>query len=168
MKVVVQVTRNRLPQIKAAFQAAANQIVEETLDEIETTIKVGMNEPKSGRRYRRGERWHQASAPGEMPAVDTGNLANSIQKQPPEATPDGGAAGLIFTNAEYAPYLEYGTGSSGSGLARPDLPFDEQHNVNAGGMEPRPFMTPAAEIARSAFVEKFKDLETRMNGLLET
>lgn len=33
---------------------------------------------KTGRKYKRGRKTHQASAPGETPAVDTGELARSI------------------------------------------------------------------------------------------
>lgn len=39
-----------------------------------------MREPKSGRTYiRPGGRVHRASAPGEFPAVDTGNLFKSLK-----------------------------------------------------------------------------------------
>ncbi len=34
--------------------------------------------PKTGKRYKRGKRWHIASSPGNAPAVDTGQLIRSI------------------------------------------------------------------------------------------
>ena len=70
-----------------------------------------MNPPKSGKEYKRGQRIHQASAPGEAPATDTGNLANSIlvyQTNPADWIADFGAG--------YSAALEYGTPKM---LARP-------------------------------------------------
>jgi hypothetical protein len=46
---------------------------------IEGKAKIALSGVKSGRRYKRGRRYHQASAPGEAPATDTGTLVNSIQ-----------------------------------------------------------------------------------------
>jgi hypothetical protein len=65
--------------------------------------------PKSGRVYTRGRgqnlsREHQASAPGESPATDTGALVNSIVfKQVSKLTAE------IESRLDYAYYLEYGT-----------------------------------------------------------
>ena len=70
-----------------------------------------MSPPKSGRVY--GS--HQASAPGEAPATDTGNLANSGTVRR--------VGWLHFEcvfSAEYAQALEFGT-PSGKILPRPFL-----------------------------------------------
>lgn len=70
-----------------------------------TEMRLSFSKPKSGRLYRRGRTTvHQASAPGEPPAVDTGFLTNSIQV----ATP-GPLTAEIQIPAEYAAYLELGT-----------------------------------------------------------
>jgi hypothetical protein len=45
---------------------------------IEARMKAIMPGKRSGRIYRYGRGEHQASAPGEPPAIDTGNLLNSI------------------------------------------------------------------------------------------
>lgn len=59
--------------------------------------------PKGGRRYKRGRRFHIASAPGEAPAIDTGFLARSITSEVALNT-------LIVTaGTSYASYLEDGT-----------------------------------------------------------
>lgn len=72
---------------------------------IEAELKILMTGAKHGRIYRKkGGRIHQASAPGEPPAVDTGHLIGSIQtviKSPIEAE--------IIIPAEYAQALEFGT-----------------------------------------------------------
>ena len=85
---------------------------------VETHAKVAMTGDKHGEVYMRGQVEHRASAPGEAPAVDTGNLFNSIQVF--DVTP---TLATIGTNAEYAEHLEYGTSR----------------------MEPRPFMRPAVD-----------------------
>jgi hypothetical protein len=55
----------------------------------------------TGRYYRRGSAFHRASAPGEPPAVDTGNLLGSIQAEMNERD----LVGEITLNA-YGWYLE--------------------------------------------------------------
>jgi hypothetical protein len=45
-------------------------------------VKLGMsNSPASGRRYRRGRRWHVASSKGKPPRPDTGALIGSIRQE---------------------------------------------------------------------------------------
>lgn len=45
--------------------------------------------------------------------VDTGNLAGSIHQEIRKNGTD--LEGRVFTNLEYAPYVEFGTGSTGNG-----------------------------------------------------
>src|SRR3990172_8567370 len=85
---------------------------------LEGFIKQSMQEGHHGRIYRRGGKVHQASAPGETPAVDFGNLINSIDSSLLDNN-----ASQVTTNADYAPALEFGT-------AR---------------MAARPFMRPAVD-----------------------
>jgi phage gpG-like protein len=129
-KTVVRITLNRFPEIARALPREAGEIVEETVIDIDTNIATGMAASHSGAWY--GD--HQASAPGEMPAIDTGALVNSIQ------TIVRGTEGAVYTNQEYAEFLEYGT-------------------VN---MAARPYMTPAAESARGPFMKKLQRLESRL------
>lgn len=76
-----------------------------------THVKTSMVEPKTGRAYpRRGGNVHIASAPGESPAVDTSTYMNSIEYHPVGAT-----EGVVSTNIEYGPHLEFG--APGIGLA---------------------------------------------------
>lgn len=131
-KTVVSIRNNRFPQIIRSLPQVANQIVEETVFAIEYHIKVGMAAAKSGAWYDD----HQASAPGEMPAIDTSALVNSIQ------TEVQGSEGAVYTNMETAPHLEYG--------------------APAGNLLPRPFMTPAAEVERPIFMRKMRNLESRL------
>ena len=83
---------------------------------LEGAVKISMSATAhSGRRYGK----HQASAPGETPAVDTGNLANSINTVLASSS-ETQAESQVGTGVEYAEPLEFGTSK----------------------MEARPFMRP--------------------------
>jgi hypothetical protein len=160
---LVVTLESRLPEIRKALRREARRIIGETLNDIEADIAVAMGEPKSGQLYRRGERWHQASAPGEPPAIDMGALAASIQQSDVKDDADG-VSGMVFTNSEIAPYLEYGTGRAGAAWPLPSRPGDVDYTLSWAGMAPRPYMTPAAERARALFAERFGEIESRLDG----
>lgn len=67
-------------------------------------VKSILNGPKTGRIYKRNTITHQASAPGEPPANDTGNLARNIT-----ATVVSPNEAIVNSGAAYARHLEYGT-----------------------------------------------------------
>lgn len=69
----------------------------------ERIFKAGMRGGHSGRIYRRSGRYHQASAPGEYPAVETGRLIASMRAHSTinEAQ--------IGTNMPYSRWLRTGT-----------------------------------------------------------
>lgn len=73
--------------------------------------------PKTGRIYRRRGRLHQASAPGEPPATDTGRLVQSGRTSYDQQN----LTGMVTWSTSYAAYLEFGTEN----------------------MEPRPYARPA-------------------------
>lgn len=70
-------------------------------------VRTMTEDPKTGRFYRRSGRWHQASAAGESPAVDSGRLVNSIRSA--LHVNNGTYQGQVFTSVSYAKYLEHGT-----------------------------------------------------------
>lgn len=118
MTAVIRVVYNRFPQIAAQLRTEASKAVRVTAFEVEADIKQAMTGgPKTGRAY--GD--HQASSPGQAPAVDVGTLINSIVT---DAKP-GALTATVYTPVEYAPHLEFGTVR----------------------MEPRPAWVPAAERA---------------------
>lgn len=104
------------PQIARALHRGGLMIENEAVQGI-------IDPPKTGRIYpskhRKGA-MHQASAPGEFPAADSGRLHQSITTV---KVRDDDNAVVVETgaNAPYAIMLEYGTSK----------------------MEPRPFMTPS-------------------------
>lgn len=132
MTIVARLVYNRLPSMSPALRARVRQVCMETGYEVQRIVLAGMADPKSGHWY--GD--HQASAPGEMPAIDTGALAASI-----EVAPDGDGA-LVATDKDYAPPLEFG--------------------APAANLLPRPFFGPAAEQARPGFMAAMQNLERHL------
>ena len=129
--IAARLTHNRFPEIAAKLPREAEKITEKTALRIEETAKTSMAGPKSGRMYGA----HQASAPGESPAIDTSNLANSIGT---EAM--GGASHMVYAGTEYALSLEFGSPR----------------------VAPRPFLGPAASQEEPEFLREMADLERRL------
>lgn len=89
-----------LNALAGGIEEDADAVVLKVAYDIELVAQESFTGQKSGRFYGA----HQASAPGEAPAVDTGDLRNSIgvsQRQKCEA--------FVTASAEHAPYLEFGT-----------------------------------------------------------
>lgn len=122
---------NHLPQITASIRPSVSQVVRKTAFELEAEVKNEMRAPKSGRRYRQ----HVASAPGEAPAVDLGQLINSIQTQ--HLTD---LTSTVGTNVVYATPLEYGSRR----------------------IAPRPVWRPVADKLRPMFIEAMTQLLQRL------
>lgn len=104
MPVYVVEEFNDFARYGEAMAPEAGRIVNRTIMRIEARMKVKMGEPKHGRSYRRGKTAkHQASAPGEAPAIDYGVLVNSIGTRM-----IGRTEGEVSVSAEYAAVLEFG------------------------------------------------------------
>lgn len=85
----------------------AGVFVREVAQGMITEMRLSMSKPKSGWLYRRGKTSrsvHQASAPGEAPAVDTGTLFGEMQWRS-----TGPLSAEVDIIPEYASYLETGT-----------------------------------------------------------
>lgn len=90
------------PELPKEIERQASPIIRTFTLSVEGGMKRLMALPKHGREYRRRTRIHRASAPGEAPAIDTGNLVNSIKTTFPNSV-----TGVIGIGAEYAYYLEF-------------------------------------------------------------
>ena len=101
------------PDFREIIKGGAQKIRGEAIKSIQSGSKSGIVYEKYNPR-----RSHRASAPGEAPASDTGNLVSKIMVK--QLTKDKVA---VESNADYSAYLEYGTSR----------------------MQPRPFMLPAFE-----------------------
>lgn len=92
---------------------AAEDGIREALTEAERILKTDiLNRPGTGRKYGK----HQASAPGEPPAPDAGNLrantnadTNIENRMRYDMPGSGEVIGQILANAEYAEALEKGS-----------------------------------------------------------
>ena len=101
-------------------KGGGQQIRNEAIKSIQTGSKSGIVYQKYNPR-----REHRASAPGQAPASDTGNLVSKIiVKQ------KGQDVTSVESNANYSAYLEYGTSK----------------------MQPRPFMLPAFEKSKKPII----------------
>jgi len=120
---------------KAAMEVPGEVAQELTIgaNEIRNTIITSMQkEQKTGRIYRKSKNVeHQASAPGEPPAVDTGELLRSVMFDVHKFAVEIGVAG----GGPYAEPLEFGTKK----------------------MEPRPFIDPAVEKHKQAILDRVGD-----------
>jgi HK97 gp10 family phage protein len=114
------VTVDNSGEIARRLDYMASTVVTKTVFDLEAHAKNLVSQPGRGRIY--GS--HQASAPGDPPATDLGDLVGSIRG---EMTDD--HHGFVEVTSDHATPLEFGT-------------------VN---MAPRPFMTPAIEQVRPSF-----------------
>lgn len=97
---------------------------------IQSAIRMDMRKPKTGRIYRIRGRLHRASAPGESPAILTGDLYRRIEPR----FSDGGMQFRINAG-KISKFLEFGTKSK-SGKWR---------------IKPRPHIVPFFEKQRPIF-----------------
>jgi hypothetical protein len=127
MKVVTVIQQNDYPKIAIEKEGKARRTVRQFANRLKGNIQKSMQGPKSGRRYGA----HQASAPGEAPAIDLSNYVNSIHVE--MMNPDMAA---VFSNTNYGPMLEFGTRR----------------------MAARPHWTPESEKIRQEFIEAMRRL----------
>jgi len=132
MKTEIKLTYNRIPEIKKRFPGIVQDIVDKAAFEVERIAKNSMSLPKHGKVYKRGKKKHRASAPGEAPAIDMGNLVNSI-----EVIKESAGVDVVAVHAEYGAALEFGT----------------EH------IKARPFMGPAAQKVKPKFLSALRSLE---------
>nr|DAZ27992.1 MAG TPA: putative tail component [Caudoviricetes sp.] len=126
------------------------------LDELLANLSgLGGNVKESARKgLERGAKKIQKNAKLLTP-VDTGDLRNSIKTN--SKTTAEGAEAQVYTNMEYAPYVEFGTGPIGneSGMELPEgmrarritawtyTPDGGKHFYRTRGQKPQPFMSSA-------------------------
>ena len=109
----------------AAVHNALNDAVLQTAKDIVEDVENAMVEPKSGRHYKGLPR--QSSAPGEAPAVQSGDTQESYH-----AEPEGDLKAIAYSNDTNAERMEFGT-------------------VH---IAPRPAFLPATERASSTLEDK--------------
>lgn len=101
-----------------ALYTKADRHVGQKANELRNIIVDSLSKAGTGRVYVRKGIAHQASAPGQPPAIDTGTYAQSWVANRVEPL-----TWKVSTHIEYGPHLEFGTKD----------------------MEPRPHVRPAIE-----------------------
>ena len=121
------------------------KVNEDLTAEAERIIKESLNEPMKKRMDYCGRAIVQRAAKDLAP-VDTGRLRNSIKYE----TKENGdrLESSIFTNVEYAPYQEFGTGSQGNAEGVEGITFGP-----GKGIPPHPFMYPALKNNEDKIIE---------------
>jgi phage gpG-like protein len=123
-------------KVSKAIQASALEAVVDVRNAIQ-------GPPKTGRKYPRGEKTHQASAAGEAPATDTGALVSSLY-----FTKVNDFTAAIGSRLAYAFFLEFGT-------LRP-APSPDFIGPRLAFTKPRPSWVPAAERAIPRLEKRLK------------
>lgn len=131
MSATIRVRLNRLPEISKAVERKVEGALLAGAQVIEGAAKLKIQTgPKTGRIYKKTKTGalHQASAPGEAPATDTGNLVGGISSEKA-----GRLKARTIATSEYATALEFGSVD--------------------GKMLARPFMKPSADESEGAIQE---------------
>jgi hypothetical protein len=110
---------SNLPNVMAAINRNAEQRVFGAANELRNAWINRLSGERHGRTYRvpGTNRTYVASAPGESPAVQTGDLRRSVTVNPPVWI-DGTISSEVGSKLEKAPMLEFGTRNM---QARPSL-----------------------------------------------
>ena len=89
----------------------------------------------------------------------TGELQRSIQSRVEED--NGDLIGVVYTNLEYAPYVEFGTGLFAEEGGRLDVPWNYQDDEGVwhttSGMKPQPYLRPALNENREEILRRLKE-----------
>lgn len=148
MSLSVEVKFTGLKQALEALKKAETQLEQPIKDSLlgggqlirSEAVKSIQQGSKTGKIYEKynPRRTHRASAPGEAPASDTGNLVRNIIVKNTDDTVS------VESNANYSKFLEYGTSK----------------------MLPRPFLFPAYEKSREKIVKSiFLKIVTKLKEL---
>lgn len=117
--------------IEKVRQVAMRGVIDGTESVIEEGNSMIMDGQKTGRIYRRRGVEHQASAPGEAPASDTGRLVRSARSEYEPAD----LSGEAIWSTDYAEALEFGTSK----------------------MAPRPYARPALAAKKDEITKTIND-----------
>ena len=91
----------------------------------------------------------------ELAPVDTGNLAGSIRMKIKRKSNE--IEGRVYTNVQYAPYVEFGTGIAGNGSYPYDIEgLDLAYHEEWAGMPAHSYMYPALKMHEKYILKLFE------------
>lgn len=123
-------------------------------EEVLKMLEQAISEEKVANGLQKAVLLVERSAKTKAPKGD-GELRRSIQSRVD------GNTGYVYTNLEYAPYVEYGTGLFAEEGGRTEVPWSykdekgEWHSTK--GMKPRPYMRPALNENRTKIIRLLKE-----------
>ena len=124
--------KQAIADAKREVRAEVERAVATSVNDIHGAAKKRIQHgPASGATYQSSVsegKLHVASAPGEPPMSDSGDLASSIAKQ------TDGLTGYVFTPLDYGRFLEFGTSK----------------------MKPRPWLLPSLEEEAPKFRDRLQ------------
>lgn len=126
------VLSNNLGEIQGQVRGASYDATRDMMDDILRDVQRRMHISGRGRMYVHEGIPHRASAPGQAPAAEFGDLIASYEVG--VVWEGDSAVGIIHSDSRYAAALEYGS--------------------PARHLAPRPAVTPAGEAARVAFPDR--------------
>ena len=127
------------------------------IDRIESRCKGDEMRQALGKACAYVERKAKEKAPKGK--VKGGELRRSIKSRVEEE--NGDLVGTIYSDAEYAPYVEYGTGLFAENGGRQDVPWSYQDDKGewhtTSGQKPQPFLRPALNENRAEIIRILKE-----------
>ena len=137
----MSVEYNNISKVMALIDGEIQSIIRDEPENMRNDIRGAMNSSgRSGRIYTRRSVTHQASAPGEAPAPDTGNLVASIVTRQTDAMHS-----AVQSDAVYSLALE---------LGRPEV-----------NLLPRPAWIPAKNTAVKRIRKRLKVLRKKVENV---
>lgn len=126
-----------------------DRVVQKSAAELEGEIKQKiLNSSPRGKLYRRGSKFHRASAPGQPPASDTGSLLNSIR-----------ASKIELLKARVSVGVKYGEPLDKGAVAinNRNSPTKIVGPLRNRTIAPRPFFAVTAQKFKEKFKQNIKD-----------
>lgn len=106
----------------------------------------------------------EGNAATDAPRGPTGKLANSVEKKP-TTMQQGIVEGEVVASAEYAAYVNYGTGQKGAASDVPGRTEEVRYSAGWQGMAARPFFSSAVENGRIELERGMRKLEGELPRL---
>lgn len=106
----------------------------------------------------------EGNAATDAPIGPTGKLAGSVEKKPTTRA-NGVVEGEVVASAEYAAYVNYGTGAAGASSAVPGRTEEIRYTSGWKGMAARPFFSSAVENGRNELVRGMHRIEGELPRL---
>lgn len=134
--------------------------VELDISEFQEKLEKALSKfPEAGRKCVENACLHVEAKAKENTPVDWGTLRASISHK--VDTSGGKIEGYIFTNEEYAPYVEFGTGiysDNGTGRQTPWVYYDEKRGefVETSGQKPSKMISNALVSERDKVIGEFR------------